>query len=155
MRLPPSVHVVLAPSRVAGAGIGVLAAATVALTIGLPLQPLLQMALIAGVVAWAGWSFHVDALRRGRFAVTEVRLAPDLVLVACMGDGRLVAGHVRASTYVGAWVTTIVWRPDGWRWSRAILVLPDMLRPEDFRRLRVMLRYARSGEVHDVPASQA
>jgi hypothetical protein len=155
MRMPPSVHVVLAPSRVAGTGIGLLGAASVALTICLPLHPLLQMALIAAIVAWTGWSFHVDALHRGRFAVTEVRLAPDLILVACMGNGCLVAGHVRASTYVGTWITTIVWRPDGWRWSRAILILPDMLPAEDFRRLRVMLRYARSGDMQDVPASQA
>jgi hypothetical protein len=155
MRMPPPVHVVLAPSRIAGAGIGVLAAATIALTIALPLQTLLQVAMIAAVVAWAGWSFHADALHRGRFAVTEVRLAPDLILVACMGDGRLVAGRVRASTYVGAWVTTIVWRPDGWRWSCSILVLPDMLPAEDFRRLRVMLRYARSCETQDLPANQA
>jgi hypothetical protein len=42
-------------------------------------------------------------------------------------------------------LTSIVWRPDGARWSRSILVLPDMLPPDDFRRLRVMLRYARSG----------
>ena len=155
MRLPPSVHVVLSPSRIAGAGIGILASATIALIIAIPLEPLRQAAMIAAVVAWAGWSFHVEALRRGRYAVTEVRLAPDLILVACMGDGRLVAGHVRTSTHVGAWVTTIVWRPDGWRWSRTILVLPDMLPAEDFRRLRVMLRYARSGNTQDLPASQA
>ena len=155
MRRPPSVHVVLSPSRIAGAGIGVLAAATIALTIVLPVQPLHQMAMIVAVVAWAAWSFQVDALHRGRFAVTEVRLAPDLMLLVCMGDGRLVAGQVRASTYIGAWVTTIVWRPDGRRWARALLVLPDMLPADDFRRLRVMLRYARSGEVQDVPASQA
>jgi hypothetical protein len=155
MRMPPSVHVVLAPSRIAGAGIGILAVATIALIFVLPLQPVPQMAAVAALVAWAAWSFHVDALHRGRFAVTEVRLAPDLILVACMGDGRLVAGHVRAATYVGAWVTTIVWRPDGWRWSRAILVLPDMLPTEDFRRLRVMLRYARSGDAQEAPASQA
>jgi hypothetical protein len=155
MRMPPSVHVVLAPSRFTGAGIGLLAASTIALALVMPLEPLLQAGLIAAVVAWASGTFRVSALHRGRYAVTEVRLAPDLMLVACMGDGRLVAGHVRASTYVGAWITTIVWRPDGWRMSRTILVLPDMLPSEDFRRLRVMLRYARSGEVQDVPASQA
>jgi hypothetical protein len=155
MRLPPSVHVVLSASRIAGAGVGMLATATVALTIAMPLDPLLQIALVAAIVAWAAWAFQVDALRRGRFAVTEVRLAPDLILVACMGDGHLVAGHVRSTTYVGAWITTIVWRPDGWRWSRSILVLPDMLPAEDFRRLRVMLRYARSGEVQEAPASHA
>lgn len=155
MRMPPSVHVILAPSRIAGAGIGILAVATVALILAMPLSPALHIALIAAVVAWAGWSFRIDALHRGRFAVSELRLAPDLILVACMGDDRLVAGHVRAATYVGAWVTTIVWRPDGRRWSWTILVLPDMLPTEDFRRLRVMLRYARSGDVQEAPASHA
>lgn len=155
MRMPPSVHVILAPSRIAGAGIGLLAVATVALILAMPLPTVLQMALIAAVVAWAGWSFRIDALHRGRFAVSELRLAPDLILVACMGDGRLVAGHVRSATYVGAWVTTIVWRPDGRRWSWTVLVLPDMMPAEDFRRLRVMLRYARSGDVQEAPASHA
>ena len=155
MRLPPSVHVVLSPSRIAGACIGISAVATIALSLALPLEPLVQISMTAAIVAWAGWTFQVDALRRGRFAVAEVRLAPDLILVACMGDGLLIAGHVRASTCVGAWVTTIVWRPDGSRWSRTVLVLPDMLPAEDFRRLRVMLRYARSGDAQDLPASQA
>jgi len=155
MRMPPSVHVVLAPSRIAGAGIGLLAAATIALIVGRPLEWWLQALIIFAVVTWAAATFQVSALHRGRFAVTEVRVAPDLMLVACMGDGRLVAGHVRASTYVGAWITTIVWRPDRTSLSRTILVLPDMLPDEDFRRLRVMLRYARSDEVQDVPASQA
>jgi hypothetical protein len=155
MRRPPSVHAVLSPSRIAGAGIGLLATATVALSIVLPLPPHLQIAMIVAIVAWAAWTFQLDALHRGRFAVTELRLAPDLMLLVCMGDGRLVAGQVHASTYTGAWVTAIVWRPDGRRRSRALLVLPDMLPAEEFRRLRVMLRYARSGEVQDVPASQA
>ena len=54
---------------------------------------------------------------------------------------RALAGRVHRDSYVGAWCTTLVWRPDG-RWlSRAILLLPDMLPAEDFRRLRVMLRY--------------
>ena len=153
--MPPSVHVVLAPSRVAGAGIGVLAAATIALTLITPFEPWLQAVLVVALVAWAGAAFQVHALHRGRRAVTEIRVAPDLMLVACMGDGHLVAGHVRAATYVGPWMTTIVWRPDGRRVSRTILVLPDMLPADDFRRLRVMLRYARSAEVQDVPASQA
>jgi len=153
--MPPSVHVVLAPSPIAGAGIGLLAASTVALIVGLPLEPWLQALMILAVVTWAAATFHVSALHRGPLAVTEARVAPDLMLVACMGDGRLIAGHVRASTYVSSWITTIVWRPDGWRLSRTILVLPDMLPEEDFRRLRVMLRYARSGEAQEAPANQA
>ena len=153
--MPPSIHVVLRASRVAGTAIGMLAAATIALTLATPLPPAPQMAAVVAIIVWAGLAFYGDALHRGRYAVTEVRLAPDLILVAYMADGRLVAGHVRASTYVGSWLTTIVWRPDGARWSRTILLLPDMLPADDFRRLRVMLRYARSGDSQDAPASQA
>ena len=77
------------------------------------------------------------------------------MLAVHRGDGRLAAGHVRRSTYVGAWMTSVVWRADGAYWSRAILIVPDMLPAEDFRRLRVMLRYARSAVAQEVPASQA
>ena len=153
--MPPSVHVVLAPSRIAGACIGVLAAATIALSLAMPLEPWLQAVLVVALVAWAAASFHVAALHRGRHAVTEIRVAPDLMLVACMGDGHLVAGYVRAATYVGPSMTTIVWRPDGRRVSRTILVLPDMLPAEDFRRLRIMLRYARNAVAQGAPLSQS
>jgi hypothetical protein len=155
MRLPPSVHIVLGPSRIVGAGVGIAALGTLAVVFLLPADAWQQAAAVLVVVTWAVAIFGVVALRRGRFAITELRLAPDLVLVVHRGDGRLVAGHVRRSTYVGAWVTSIVWRADGAFWSRAILIVPDMLPAEDFRRLRVMLRYARSAVVQGMPASQA
>src|SRR5258708_39996359 len=113
MRIPRPGRVVAPRSGDAGAGIAMVAAAGVARTPALPLQTLMQLLLVAGVVAWAAWSFHVDAMHRGGFAVTEERLAPDLSLVACLGDGLLGAGHVRAATFCGAWVTPIVWGPDG------------------------------------------
>lgn len=155
MRLPPSVHVVLGPSRIAGAGIGIAALATLALVLVLTVPAWQQSALCAGAVGWALFAFRVVALRHGAGSVTELRLAPDLMLVTHLYDGRLVAGHVRSATYVGSWVTCIVWRADGaWR-SRALLILPDMLPAEDFRCLRVMLRYARSAVAQGAPLSQA
>ena len=154
MRLPPSVHVVLGPSRCVGAAIGIATLATLVVVLILPWDAWLHFLACLAVLAWAGIAFHVVALRRGRWAVTELRLAPDLVLVVHRGDGRLIAGHVRSSTYVAASLTSIVWRPDGARLSRAILIVPDMLTEEDFRRLRVLLRYARNAEVQDTPLSQ-
>ena len=82
-------------------------------------------------------------------------LTGDRMLVVRMGDGRLVAGHVRAATYVCARVTTIVWRPDGARLSRAEWILPDMVETDDFRRLRVLLRYGRSDVAQGTRASHA
>ena len=61
-------------------------------------------------------------------------------------DGRSRAGAILDDSYVGEWLTTIVWRPDAmpwWRPAQAIVVLPDMLPREELRRLRVALRYGR------------
>jgi hypothetical protein len=48
-----------------------------------------------------------------------------------------------------------VWRPDRSRFSRAEFILPDMLPADDFRRLRVLLRYGRNDDAHGAPASHA
>jgi hypothetical protein len=62
-------------------------------------------------------------------------------------DGRSQSGAILDDSYVGAWLTVIVWRTDDlpwWRPAGAVLVLVDTLPQEDFRRLRVVLRYGRA-----------
>ena len=155
MRLPPVVHVSLGPSRSAGAAIGIATLATLVIVLLLPLENWQHGAACAVVLAWAWVAFERIAVRSTPDAIVQLRLAPNLLIVVTRGDGRLVAGHVRSSTCVSATLTSIVWRADGARWSRSILVLPDMLPPDDFRRLRVMLRYARSGFAQEAPANQS
>ena len=74
------------------------------------------------------------------------------LLSAAVGpaDGCSCEGTILDASYVGARLTTIVWRADadraGWRRLRpaqTIVVLPDTLPGDDFRRLRVVLRYGR------------
>ncbi len=79
----------------------------------------------------------------------------DLQIAVTTGDGACERGRVRPDSYVGARITTIVWKPDRARLSRAILLLPDMLPPDDFRRLRILLRYGRSEPTQGDPASHA
>jgi hypothetical protein len=87
--------------------------------------------------------------------VRSFELRGDLTVVVVSGDGTARAGRVHRDSYVGARLTTIVWRPYGrWR-TRAIVLLPDMLPPDAFRRLRVLLRYGRSDVAHGAPASHA
>jgi hypothetical protein len=155
MRLPPAVHVTLQPSRRAVAWVVGMALCTCGVVATLPIDPALIGLVVIGVLVWAGDRVVVVALRRGPRASVALWLTGDRTIVVRRGDGRLVAGHVRSSTYVGARITTLVWRPDGaWR-SRAELILPDMLAPDDFRRLRVLLRYGRSEAAQGAPASQA
>jgi hypothetical protein len=155
MRLPPSVRVELAPSRIACAGIVAGALFTIGVIAWLPFDPAVIAFAIFAVVVWAGDRIVVIAMRRGPRAVRALTLTGDRMIVVRTGDARLTAGFVRASTYVGARVASIVWQPDGALRSRAILVLTDMLPAEDFRRLRVLLRYSRSDVDEGEPLSQA
>ena len=153
--LPPVVVVTLRASRCAGVALGVLATGTAGVVLALPLPLWCHIGLIVLLVAWTTWHFQCVALRTGAYAITEIRVVANRLIAVRYGTRALVAGHVRAASYVGPRLATIVWRPDGARWSRTVLILPDMLPDDDFRRLRVLLRYARSEDAQGVPASQA
>lgn len=155
MRNAPSIDVVFGPSLLAGAVTGIAALATLVVALALPAPPLVQAIVGAVILTWAWSTLRSVALRAGSAGVVALHLGADRLVVVRHVDGRSVAGHLRTATYVSALVTSVVWRPDGaWR-THAILVLPDMLPPEDFRRLRILLRYARSGVAEGAPASQA
>src|SRR5206468_216967 len=83
------------PSRIAGAAIGVAALGTLAVVFMLPADAWQHALAVLAVLAWVTLAFWVVALRRGRFAITQLRLAPDLVVGVHRGDGRLVPGHRR------------------------------------------------------------
>ena len=155
MRWPPPVRVSLARSTIASAAIAALALGTSLIVATLPLDPLLVGCALIAIAAWAIDRVQVVGLRQGPRAVRSFELRGDLTLVVVSGDGTASAGRVRRDSYVGARLSTIVWRPYGrWR-SRTILLLPDMLPAEEFRRLRVLLRYGRSDVAHGEPASHA
>lgn len=155
MRWPPPVRVSLAPSLVASALIGLLALATCIVVATLQLEPLVMALAFAGVAAWAADRICVVGLRRGPRAVCAFELRGDLTVVVINGDGRARAGRVHRDSYVGPRLSTIVWRPFGRRRKRSIVVLPDMLPANDFRRLRVLMRYARSDVAQGESASHA
>ncbi|MGE5169573.1 MAG: hypothetical protein ACM3JC_04280 [Rudaea sp.] len=155
MRWPPSVRVTLVPSIFGAILLGMLGGATCLVVATLPLDP---FAVVPCVIAIAGWTverIYVVALRGGPRAVRSFELRGDLTVVVVTGDGTACAGRVHRDSYVGARLTTIVWRPFG-RWRlRTIVLLPDMLPADGFRRLRVLLRYGRSDVAHGAPASHA
>jgi hypothetical protein len=58
-------------------------------------------------------------------------------------DGR--AGQLVDGGFVSPWLATVHWRPAGARFTRTLLVAPDMLPAEVFRELRVILRMGGRG----------
>lgn len=135
--------------------IGSLTLSTCMVIATLPLEPAAIGLANIVVIVWGIDRIHVVALRHGPRAVRQFELRGDLTVVVVMGDGNACAGRVHRDSYVGARLSTLVWRPFGrWR-SRTILLLPDMLPADDFRRLRVLMRYGRSDVAHGAPANHA
>jgi hypothetical protein len=56
-------------------------------------------------------------------------------------DGRVATGRLLDGSFVAPWLVVVSWRPDGARMARAIVVAPDAVGEQDFRRLRVLLRW--------------
>jgi len=116
-------------------------------------------ALTAGLLFWLPLSLGLRfvgpavvasacavALRRvaGRASLASLQIGLDRRILITTRGGQQREGEVLADSYVGSRVTTIVWRPDGARIARTVLILADTLPADDFRQLRVVLRYSRS-----------
>lgn len=155
MRLPPQLRVPLRQSRLAAWLVVTITLATAIIIVALPWPAATLRAGLAGLAFWA-WDCLCDIAWRSRpRSVVEIALALDRTIVVRFADDTLAAGVVRASSFVSAPLTTIVWKPDrAWRAS-SLLILPDMLAADDFRRMRVYLRYGRREEVAGAPTSQA
>lgn len=155
MRLPPRLRIELVASRVAATCIIALGAATGVLVALLPIPWWAIVATLVGIGVW-GWDrLRAIAWRRNAGSAIELVLTGDRRIFIRTKCGHLQAGVVLEATYVSPSLTAIVWQPaDAWR-SQSLLILPDMLLAEDFRQLRVVLRYGRSDVVAGLPASQA
>jgi hypothetical protein len=155
MHKPPAVFVSLGPSRIACGAIALLAIATFGILLSLPVSFPVVLAASCVLAAWAANRILIIGLRRGPRAVRDIRLEGDDTVTIGYGTGRSVQGVLRTPSSVGARLTTLVWRPHGAHCSRSVLILPDMLPADAFRRLRVLMRYGRSETSHAVPASHA
>jgi hypothetical protein len=152
MHAPPPLVLVPRPSLLAALLIAATHAPTAALVAWLALPPALRGALWLAVA--------VSALRGLRATIgagvpRSVRVGIDRRLTLTARDGRQHAGEIVGESYVGAGLATIVWRPDHARRTRTLLVLPDTLAADDFRRLRVHLRYGRPAPAEGTSGEEA
>lgn len=143
MKLPPRLRLELRPSWIAAV---LLTAACTMMSILLGLLPLPMPAICAGAIAVL--TVYACGLRRciGRGVPVLLQVGVDRRILVTDRKRCSYPGSIRDDSYVGAWLTTIVWCVDGapwWRPAHTILVLPDTLPRNEFRRLRVVLRYGR------------
>ena len=153
MQRPVPVEVAVSPSRIALAWTLALAIGTFVVTLTLPFAWWIHVVDAVLFASWAWWKLR--ELRQGRHAIRRLRVDGERRILLTRADGRSMRGRLLPSTYVGARLTTLVWRPNGRQFAHAECLLPDMLSAEDFRRLRVLLRYGRSKATQGAPPSHA
>jgi toxin CptA len=132
----------LGASRLAAACLAAMALATGALIAATPGAIALRIVLATAVACAALNAIHAIALRRGRRGVRALILRRSREIEVGLDSGRWVHGAVRDGSFVAPWLTIVRWRPAGARFDRSIVILPGMLGAEEFRRLRVMLRWS-------------
>lgn len=143
MKTVPRLRLEPRPSRAAAAIIAAGCALTAALVIALPMPLSAKIAAVPAIVATA-----IVGVSRcsGPGMPALLHVGADRRITVTDRGGCSRSGAVLDDSFVGARLATIVWRPDGaraWYPARTLLVLPDMLGTDDFRRLRVLLRYGR------------
>jgi len=129
------------PSRIARAAIVIACSATGVLITAMRLP----LAATVGCVAILLLEL-VSGLRQcsGRGVPALLHVGIDRRITVTDRNGRSHAGAILDDSYVGSALTTVVWRADGehwWRPARTMLFVADSLPRDEFRRLRVVLRY--------------
>ena len=146
MKPPPRLALFPRPSRLGVALVLSTHAATAALAVWLPLPLAARLAALAAIVLAGACSVRKVA---GPGRPRSIRIGIDRRIAVITRGGREANGEILDDCYVGPRLATIVWRPDGARRARTLLVLSDTLAADDFRRLRVALRYSRAAAAAD------
>ncbi len=136
-----SVEVSLGPSRLASRILLAASGATLGILLATPMSWWARVALAVAVLAHALHAHRRIALRVARRSVHQLRLDSSGDIAVSDGEGRTREGQVREGCFVAPWLTIVRWRPQGMRFDRTEVILPDAIAGEDFRRLRVLLRW--------------
>lgn len=114
------------------------AAAAAVLVIELPLW--LSIVLVLAVGTSGGTYLHRSALLRGGGAIVGLEINDGRTLSYQMRGGEWHEGMLLGSSFVSPYLTILNIRTEGRFLARHVVIMPDCVDAEDFRRLRVQLR---------------
>ena len=137
------IRIELKSSRILAAILTAAHAAAAVLVMLLAVPLVLKLTAIAALAASLAWTVRKNALLRSCGSVTGIEIASDDTLSVRRRTGDWVPCAALGTTYVAGFVVILnVKELEGRRVQHAV-VLPDSIDAEDFRRLRVWLRWKR------------
>ncbi|MBU0621249.1 MAG: hypothetical protein KJ795_05335 [Gammaproteobacteria bacterium] len=107
------------------------------------LPPVLPVSLsLSGVIAgWVLYRWHFDAKLRSPHSCVALRLEGDEAVVMVLRDGRHVPGRLSATSLITPFLVILNVSLETRRLRRSLVLLPDCMGRQNFRRLRVALRW--------------
>ncbi len=82
-----------------------------------------------------------DGLLGFAWSVVQLKLIDELNCELETKDGRIIDCTILASTFVSSYLTVLMLQPIHSRLHRSVIILPDRIEADEFRRLRILLRW--------------
>jgi toxin CptA len=112
-----------------------------AILLVLPIPLWFKMAAVAILLASFVFYAWRDALRSVSHAIRAVRLSPECACSVQSGQAEWAEAKLLDSSFVAPYLTVLNLRIAGNRLARHVVILPDAVDPDSFRKLRVLLRW--------------
>lgn len=142
----------LSPSPLLGWLLAGLHGIALGLALAMPLPAWARAVLGAAIVASAVHAILLHALNRLRHSLVELEISDDCRVAVFDRDGEEHAVELLPSSVVTPWLTLLNLRQAPRRWPRTLLIVPDRVDAEPYRRLRVLLRWrCRQAGVEQTP----
>lgn len=81
------------------------------------------------------------ALLRSPRSIVVIEIGDDGKLAFLTLDGKWQSAKLRQSSFVSSWLTILNLKPENSRWLRHVIIMADSMPEEEFRRLRIWLRW--------------
>ncbi len=107
------------------------------LTLSLHIQVIMNAILLCSLIYY----LRQDALLTTDNAVIAFTLSDEMICTVITRCGKSLTCNVMNSTFVTPYLTVLNLKPGGKLFARSVVILSDSLNTEEFRQLRVWLRW--------------
>jgi len=140
------VHASVRSSRIIASVLLIVHTGAAAILIPLDLPLWWKTAVGAAIAASLLHSICQHALRRTRRGVVAIEVRDQCAAAIAGRDGSWRDARILGSTWVSPWLTVLNLKVHGERFATHVVLVADSIDREDFRKLRVLLRWSRVPE---------
>jgi toxin CptA len=97
--------------------------------------------ILAMLIVSLFYYLRKDAMLTAHNAVVVLTLPDEMTCVLTTRSGESIACSIQGSSFVAPYLTVINMKPSKKFFARSVVILPDAIDAEEFRRLRVWLRW--------------